>query len=168
MARLEYEAFIAAPIADIYEYAANPRNWVEWYPGTREVEHAPEGLPRVGDEWEESIKIAGMWLRFTWRATEVESPRAWTIEGSAKIHGPLEFVMDGGTATLRHRLDEREGGTSYRREITFCFSNPILRLANRLLLKRKMDAELEEALQCLKRIVEGRQPARFSQPEDIA
>lgn len=154
MTRLEYEALIAAPIADIYEYAANPRNWVEWYPGTREVEGAPEGLPRVGDEWEESIKIAGMSLRFTWRATEVEAPRAWTIEGSAKIHGPLKLVMDGGTATLSHRLDEREGGTSYRREITFRMSNPLLRLANRLLLKRKMDAELEEALQCLKRIVE--------------
>jgi hypothetical protein len=155
MTRLEYEAFIAAPIADIYEYAANPRNWVEWYPGTREVEHAPEGLPRVGDEWEESIKIAGMWMRFTWRATEVQAPRTWTIEGNAKIQGPLKFEMDGGTATLSHQLDEREGGTNYRRGITFRMSNPILRLANRLVLKRKMDAELEEALQRLKRIVEG-------------
>jgi uncharacterized protein YndB with AHSA1/START domain len=168
MTRLEYETFIAAPIEDIYEYAANPRNWVEWYPGTREVEHAPEGLPRVGNEWRESIKIAGMWMRFTWRATEVESPRAWTIEGSAKIQGPLKFAMDAGTATLRHRLDEREGGTSYRRQITFCYSSPILRLANRLVLKRKMDAELEEALQCLKRIVEGRQITRSSHSKDIA
>jgi uncharacterized protein YndB with AHSA1/START domain len=168
MTRLEYEAFIAAPIADIYEYAANPRNWVEWYPGTREVEHAPEGLPRVGNEWEESIKIAGMWMRFTWRASEVESPRAWTIEGSAKIHGPLNFVMDGGTATLRHRLEEGEGGTIYRREITFQMSNPIMRLANRLVLKRKMNAELQEALQCLKRILEGRQSARSAQAEDSA
>jgi uncharacterized protein YndB with AHSA1/START domain len=168
MTQLEYEAFIAAPIEDIYEYAANPRNCVEWYPGTREVEHAPEGLPQVGDEWEESIKIAGMWMRLTWRATEVESPRAWTIEGSAKIHGPLNFLMEGGTATLRHRLDEGEGGTSYRREITFHMSNPILRLANRLVLKRKMNAELQEALQCLKRIVEGRQIARSAQAEDTA
>jgi hypothetical protein len=168
MTQLEYETFIAAPMAHIYEYAADPRNWVEWYPGTREVEHAPEGLPRVGDEWEESIKIAGMWMRFTWHATEVEAPRAWTIEGSAKIHGPLKCVMDGGTAILRHRLEETEGGTSYRREITFHMSNPLLRLASRLLLKRKMDAELEEALQCLKRIVEGRQIARSPQSEDIA
>jgi hypothetical protein len=168
MTQLEYEAFIAAPIADIYEYAANPRNWVEWYPGTREVEHAPEGLPCVGDEWEESIKIAGMWMRFTWRATEVESPRAWTIEGSAKIQGPLKFAIDGGTATLRHRLEERESGTSYRREVTFRMSNPLLRLANRLVLKRKMDAELKGALQCLKRIVEGRQITRSPQTQEIA
>ena len=96
MTRLEYEAFIAAPIADIYEYAANPRNWVEWYPGTREVEGAPEGLPRVGDEWEESIKIAGMWMLFMNQATGflgkqthvgVDSWRMWPV----LIQDSLEF-----------------------------------------------------------------------------
>ena len=107
-----------------------------------------------------------MSLRFTWRATEVEAPWAWTIEGSAKIHGPLKLVMDGGTATLRHRLEEREGGARYRREITFRMSNPILRLANRFVLKRKMDAELEEALQCLKRIVEDGEIAKSSNSGD--
>jgi hypothetical protein len=168
MTQLEYETFVAAPMAQVYKYAADPRNWVEWYPGTHEVEHAPEGLPRVGDEWEESIKIAGMWMRFTWRATEVEAPRAWTIEGRAKIQGPLKLAVPGGTATLRHRLEEREGGTSYRREITFHMSSPLLRLASRLLLKRKMDAELEAALRSLKRIVEGMQIVRSSHSEDSA
>ena len=47
-------------------------------------------------------------------------------------------------------------------------SNPILRLINRLVLKRKMDAELEGALQCLKRIVKRRETAKSSQSEDTA
>ncbi len=73
--RLEFEVFTAAPIPDVYAYAANPENWVEWYPGTTQVEGAPAALPQVGDTWEETLKVAGLWIRFSWRATAVEPPQ---------------------------------------------------------------------------------------------
>ena len=126
------------------------------------------GPPRLGETWEEAVKIAGMWMRIAWRATEVEAPHAWTIEGRAKIITPFKFVIEGGTATLRHRLEAREGGTRYRREISFRYSNPLLRLANLLLLRRKTAAELEEGLQRLKRILEDRETVRSSAVEGLA
>jgi hypothetical protein len=159
MTQLEFDVFIAAPVAAVYDYAANPQNWVEWYPGTTKVDGAPAGPPQVGDAWEETVKAAGMGLRFSWRATTVEAPHAWTIDGRAKIQGPLGWLFDGGTATLRYRLDEKQGGTSLHREITFHYSNPLLTLANQLLLRRKIGRELEDGLQHLKRIIEASQGA---------
>src|SRR3972149_4694829 len=121
MMRLEFDVFVAAPIADVYAYVANPENWVEWYPGTTEVDGAPPGPPHVGDAWEETVKVAGMRMRFSWHATAVEAPHAWTIDGSAKIHGPFGSRLNGGTATLRYGLHEKQGGTSLHREVAFRF-----------------------------------------------
>lgn len=75
--------------------------------------------------------------------------------------------MDGGKATLNYRLNEQEGGTSFHREITFRFSNPLLRFANRVLLRRKIAAELEAGLRQLKRIIEQSQRAKPSLAKQV-
>ena len=159
MTRLEFEVLIAAPIADVYAYAANPANWTEWYPGTTQVKGAPAALPQVGDRWEETLKVAGMQIRFSWRAVAVEPPHTWTLDGTGKIHGPFGLLVSGGTATLHYTLREEQGGTVCRRGIAYRYSNPLLRLANRLLLKRKIAAEVEAGLRNLGRVIEDRQRA---------
>jgi hypothetical protein len=165
MTRFEFDIVIAAPIADIYGYVSNPGNWVEWYPGTTEVDGAPAGPLQVGDSWKETLEVAGLSIRFSWTATAVEAPHAWTLEGDAKIHGPLGLFVKGGTATLHYRLNEDEGGTRFHRAITYRYSNPLLRLANRLLLKRKIGEEFEAGLRRLKRIIEDRQETRAPSAE---
>jgi hypothetical protein len=67
--------------------------------------------------------------------------------------------VNGGTATLHYTLREEQGGTVCRRGIAYRYSNPLLRLANCLLLKRKVAAEVEAGLRNLGRVIEDRQRA---------
>jgi uncharacterized protein YndB with AHSA1/START domain len=154
MTKLEFVVPVSAPIGKVYEYTANPNNWTEWYPGTTDVTDAPVS-PKVGDAWEETVKVAGMTLRFRWEATAVEAPREWTLSGAAKIRLPLGLSISGGVATLHYKLDEESDQTTLRRDVVFQFDNPILGFANRFLLKRKISVELEAGLQKLKQIIEA-------------
>ncbi len=154
MTKLEFVVHVRAPIDEVYAYTVNPNHWPDWYPGTTAVAGAP-AVPKQGDTWEESVTVAKLPLRFVWRAVSLDPPHEWTLEGTAKILGPFGVRMDGGAATLQYKLQEEPGGTSLRRDVVFRFANPILGLANRFLLKRKIAAELKAGLEKLSHTIES-------------
>lgn len=154
MTKLEFAITVDAPMRKVYEYTVNPNHWTAWYPGTTQVDGAPLA-PRPGDVWHENVTVAGLPLRFQWRAASVEAPRAWTLDGTATIKAPFGLNLDGGTATLTYQLSEESGRTRLQRNVIFQFANPLLGLANNIFLKPMIAKELQAGLQKLKGIIEA-------------
>jgi hypothetical protein len=68
---------------------------------------------------------------------EREAPRRWVIEGQ---------VQGGGDGTITYTLAPHDGGTTFEREFVYDMANPLLALLDRLLLRRRVEAESAEAL----------------------
>ncbi len=77
----------------------------------------------------------------------VEGPRHWVIDGQ---------VEGGGGGTITYTLKPYNDGTTFEREFVYSMSNPLLALLDRLVLRRRVEAESAEALKRLKDVMERR------------
>ncbi len=87
---------------------------------------------------------------------EREAPRRWVIAGE---------VQGGGGGTITYSLTPDAGGTIFERDFVYTMPNVLLALLDRLVLRRRVEAESAEALRQLKAAVEG-SPARAGKSEE--
>lgn len=130
----------------VFDYVTTPAHWIEWHPSTRKVTGAADHSLEVGEEVVEDAVVAGRALQVTWRAVEREAPRLWVISTS------------GGAAngTVTYTLTPTgSGGTAFRREFEYPTTNLRFKLADALVIRRRVRAESAEAVRRLKAKLES-------------
>jgi uncharacterized protein YndB with AHSA1/START domain len=147
MSRVVTHATIARPPDDVFAYVTTPGHWPQWHPSSLGVTGATDHSLAVGEEVTESFLVAGRRGSANWIVREREEPRHWVIFGQ---------VEGGGTGTITYTLTPQDGGTAFEREFTYEMNNPLLALLDRLVLRRRIEAESTEALRRLKKRLEKR------------
>lgn len=141
MSRIVSRATIARSLSEVFAYVTTPGHWPEWHPSSLGVTGATDHSLNVGEEATELFLVAGRRGRAHWTVREREEPRRWIIVGR---------VEGGGTGTIIYALTPQQGGTLFEREFTYVMNNSLLTLLDRLVLRRRIDAESAEALRRLK------------------
>ncbi len=80
------------------------------------------------------------------------APRRWVIDGR---------VEGGGGGTITYTATPHDADTTFEREFVYATPNRLLALLDRLVFRRRIEAESAEALRLLKTVLEGsdrRQP----------
>ena len=136
---------LQTPIERAFDYVTTPGNWPRWHPSSLGVSGATDHSLEPGEQVTEEFRVAGRRGRVVWTVREREAPRRWVIEG--QVEG------DGG-GTITYTLAPHNGGTTFEREFVYDMANPLLALLDRLLLRRRVEAESAEALRRLKDVLE--------------
>ncbi len=141
---------IQTPIERVFDYVTTPGNWPRWHPSCLGVSGATDHSLEPGKQVTEEFRVAGWRGRVVWTVREREAPRRWVIEGQAE---------GGGDGAITYTLASHDGGTTFEREVVYTMPNPLLALLDRLLLRRRVEAESAEALGRLKDVLEERNKA---------
>jgi uncharacterized protein YndB with AHSA1/START domain len=138
---------IDIPIEEVFEYVTTPGNWPQWHPSSLGVSGATDHSLHPGEQVTEEFSVAGRRGRVVWTVREREAPRRWIIDGQ---------VEGGGSGTITYALTPHNDGTTFEREFVYSMSNPLLALLDRLVLRRRVEAESAEALERLKDVLQRR------------
>lgn len=141
MSRILSSIHLEAPPAEVYAYVTAPGHWPQWHPSSLGVRGTLSSL-EVGQEVTEAFQVAGRRGEVVWCCTLRQPPTRWVIEGQIVRH------RSGGIIT--YTLHPEGRGTRFEREFVYFLPNPLLRLLDRLVLRRRVAAESQEALRRLK------------------
>lgn len=135
---------------ELFDYVSSPGRWPEWHPSSRELamDRDPRGPQKQGDTYSEEIKAGGRRGRLDWEVTACERPRLWIARAESD---------QGATITLRYDIDGADDGAGlrFRRTLTYELRPLFLKIANQVFMKWKIRRESTQALENLKRVVEG-------------
>ena len=147
MTRIRTTKRIDVPAETLFEYVTTPGNWPVWHPSSLGVSGATDHSLGPGEKVAEEYSVAGRRGRVVWTVRERVAPRRWTIDGE---------VDGGGGGTITYTLTPDAGGTLFERDFVYAMPNALLALLDRLVLRRRVEAESEEALGRLKGALEKR------------
>jgi uncharacterized protein YndB with AHSA1/START domain len=138
---------IQTPVEEVFEYVTTPGNWPAWHPSSLGVEGATDHSLEPGEQVTEEYRVAGRRGRVVWTVRERESPHRWVIDGR---------VEGGGSGTITYALSPHLEGTTFERDFVYAMPNPLLAVLDRLVFRRRVEAESTEALRRLKDVLERR------------
>ena len=144
--RVDCVANIARLPGDVFEYVTTPGHWPQWHPSSIRVTGATDHSLLAGEECTEEYVVAGRHGVCVWNVLERDAPRKWTITAS-----PAE----GGSATITYTLSPAGDGTRFLRSMTYAMPNWFFALLDGLFLKKRIQAESEEAVARLKATLEN-------------
>ena len=147
MTRIRTTKRIDVPAETLFEYVTTPGNWPVWHPSSLGVSGATDHSLGPGEKVAEEYSVAGRRGRVVWTVRERVAPRRWTIDGE---------VDGGGGGTITYTLTPDAGGTLFERDFVYAMPNALLALLDRLVLRRRVEAESEKALGRLKGALEKR------------
>jgi hypothetical protein len=148
MTRMQHEVLIARAPADALAYAASARRWPEWHPSSLSVV-GPEGALDSGATFEEDIRAGGREGHLSWDVVEHVQGALWR----ARARGTHRLTLD-----LTYEVQPAEKGTRFVRTLAYVLPGPIMRLANALVLERRIRKESAASLLLLRDVLE-RAPA---------
>ncbi len=148
MTRIYTTATIACPIEALYDYVTTPAHWPEWHPSSLGVSDGADHSLAVGEEVTERFLVAGRRGSVVWRVTECDAPHRWVIVG----------VITGanGGGTISYTLTQRPDGVFFEREFVYPAPNALFAVLDALVLRRRVQAESEEATRRLKAKMEAK------------
>lgn len=144
MTRMQHEVEITRNPDQILAYASTATRWPEWHPSSLRVD-GPSGPLPAGSHFEEDIHAGGRAGHLSWNVTENSSGRRWCASAQG-THG-LELQ-------LTYECEKTETGTRFVRTLEYRFSGRLMRLANLLVMRRKIDRESVESMKQLKEMAE--------------
>ena len=147
MTRIHTTIRIDEPVEKLYEYVTTPGNWPAWHPSSLGVSGATDHSLEPGEKVTEEYRVAGRRGRVVWTVRERVAPRRCTIDGE---------VDGGGRGTITYTLTPDASGTLFERDFVYAMPNALLALLDRLVLRRRVEAESAEALRRLKGVLEKR------------
>lgn len=147
MNRMQHEIRIARAPAEVFAYAATPALWPEWHPASLRLEPGADHPLTVGETFEEDIKTAGRDDHLSWVVEESQPGQVWAARARARNNGARIFI--------RYRFHAEGDGTRFVRELEYQLQGVLLRIANVLLLRRRIDAESRLSLQQLRQRLEA-------------
>ncbi|HEX6542527.1 MAG TPA: SRPBCC family protein [Ktedonobacterales bacterium] len=147
MARIYTCATIACPIDDLFDFVTTPAHWPEWHPSSLGVSAGANHPLLLGEQVTEHFQVAGRRGTVIWTVTERERPLRWEIIG----------MIEGthGSGTVSYLLSARPDGVLFEREFVYPAPNLLFAALDALLLRRRVQAESDEATQRLKARMEA-------------
>ncbi|WP_044874261.1 SRPBCC family protein [Pseudomonas sp. LFM046] len=158
MTRMQHSVDIARPPEHVLAYASTATRWPEWHPSSLQVE-GPIGPLPAGSHFEEDIHAGGRSGHLSWDVTEYSPGRRWR----ATAHG-----THGLGLLLTYECEKTANGTRFVRTLEYGFSGWVMRLANRLVMRRTIDRESVESMRQLKAMAEQHIEAASLQQRDTA
>lgn len=141
MTRMQHQIDIAGNPIEVLAYASTVTLWPQWHPSSLKVD-GQGGPLHAGSRFEEDIRAGGRDGHLSWRVDEYLPGRRWSAQA----------VGDKGLSLVVtyecEALDD--GGTRFVRTLDYQFSGVAMRIANRLLLKRRIDHESATSLRALR------------------
>jgi hypothetical protein len=140
MTRMQHQIEIAANPIAVLAYASTVTSWPQWHPSSLKVD-GQDGPLHAGSRFEEDIRAGGREGHLHWVVEEYLPGRRW----SARARGD-----NGLSLVLTYECESEGDGTRFVRTLDYQFSGLGMRIANRLLLKRRIDRESAASLQALR------------------
>ena len=146
MGRIYTSVEIDRPSEEVFEYATTPANWPEWHASALSIEGEQDHSLALGESVAEEYLVAGRRGRTVWTVREYDAPNRWIINGP---------IAGSGESTITYKVEPRAGGATFSREVVYRLPR-MLAVADRLILRPRMEAEARESLRRLKEILEQR------------
>ena len=140
MTSMQHQINIAGNPIDVLAYASTVTRWPEWHPSSLKVD-GPVGSLHAGARFEEDIRAGGREGHLSWVVDEYLPGRRWI----ARAHGD-----NGLSLVVTYECTAEGDGTRFVRTLDYQFSGLAMRIANRLLLKRRIDRESAASMQALR------------------
>jgi len=147
MTRMQHQIEIAGSPFAVMAYASTVSRWPEWHPSSLRI-NGQKGSLHAGARFEEDIRAGGRDGHLRWVVDEYLPGRRWSAQALGD-HG-LSLVLTYECAAEGH-------GTRFVRTLEYQFSGVAMRLANRLLLKRRIDRESAASMLALREMAEKHQ-----------
>ncbi|BEU24934.1 SRPBCC family protein [Paraburkholderia terrae] len=132
----------------VFDYVTTPAHWPAWHPSSLSVSGATDHSLGIGEQTTEEFRVAGRRGEVVWTVVERKRPEKWTIDGTiaGRPAGTVSYALTPNT--------NGKDGTQFER--TFTYRSPTLwfALLNAALLRAKIQAESDEAVERLKDVLE--------------
>ena len=137
---------IAAPPQEVWDFAMDPDNTLEWVTISREIGEYSPGPLRPGYRMDQKLCLRGVSFWVHWELKEIDAP--WFARWEGK--GPAR-----SKAVIEDRLAERDGGTrfDYRNEFKAPLG-PLGAAASRVVTGGIPEKEANASLRRLKALLE--------------
>jgi hypothetical protein len=144
MTRMQHQIDIAGSPVAVLAYASTVTRWPEWHPSSLKI-NAQRGPLHAGARFEEDIRAGGREGHLSWVVDEYLPGRRWV----ARAYGD-----NGLSLLLTYECESAGEGTRFVRTLEYEFSGLLMRVANKLLLKRRIDDESAASMQALREMAE--------------
>ena len=145
MTRIRSEIQLNVPVEEVFDYVTTPGNWPNWHPSSLGVSGATDHPLEPGEKVTEEYLVAGRRGSVVWTVRERIPPRRWVIEGT---------VAGGGGGEITYTLTPQDDRTIFERDFVYTMPNALMALLDRLVLRRRVQAESAEALRRLRDVLE--------------
>ncbi|MBX8621134.1 SRPBCC family protein [Pseudomonas glycinae] len=140
MTRMQHTVDIAGDPIAVLAYAATVSRWPEWHPSSLKID-GPSGALHAGARFDEDIHAGGREGHLRWEVTEYLPGRRWC----ARAQGD-----QGLSLLLTYECSAHDGATRFVRTLDYQFEGIGLRIANHLLLKRRIERESATSMLALR------------------
>jgi hypothetical protein len=140
---------LARSADEVLSYAAAPANWPQWHPSSLRID-GRDGALAAGEVFEEDIHAGGRAGHLRWDVLDYQPGHLW--QASARGDHGLALL-------LTYECVPVEGGCEFIRTLQYGFDNALMRLANSLLLSRRIARESHASMQALQAVLESHPPA---------
>lgn len=137
---------IRRPVEQVFNYVTTSGNWTRWHPSSLGVSGATDHPMDLGEEVTEKFLVAGRRGEIVWTVCENDPPWKWVIAGE---------TQGGVPGRVTYLLRPHGNGTSFVRIFDYSSRNLLQYLLDRLVVRRKVTAESEEAVHRLKQVLEA-------------
>ncbi|UWF46998.1 SRPBCC family protein [Pseudomonas sp. N3-W] len=144
MTRLQHQIDIAGNPIAVLAYASTVTCWPQWHPSSLKVD-GQGGPLHAGSRFEEDIRAGGRAGHLSWEVEEYLPGRRW-IARARGDHG-LSLVVT-------YECEACDSGTRFVRTLDYQFASLGMRIANQLLLKRRIDQESADSLRALREMAQ--------------
>ncbi|WLI15071.1 SRPBCC family protein [Pseudomonas sp. FP603] len=142
--RLQHVVDIAGNPLAVLAYASTATRWPEWHPSSLKVD-GQSGPLYAGTRFEEDIRAGGREGHLRWEVDEYLPGRRW----SARARGD-----HGLSLVVTYECEAFGDDTRFVRNLEYCFSGVMMRIANRLLLKRRIERESAQSMLALREMAQ--------------
>jgi len=140
MTRMQHTVDIAGDPIAVLAYAATVSRWPEWHPSSLKID-GPSGALHAGARFDEDIHAGGREGHLRWEVTEYLPGRRWC----ARAQGD-----QGLSLRLTYECSAHNAATRFVRTLDYQFEGIGLRIANHLLLKRRIERESATSMLALR------------------
>jgi hypothetical protein len=140
MTRMQHEIEIAGNPIEVLAYASTVSRWPEWHPSSLKI-NGQKGSLHAGSRFEEDIRAGGRDGHLSWLVDEYLPGRRW----SARADGD-----HGLSLVVTYECEAEGSSTRFVRTLEYQFSGLAMRIANRLLLKRRIERESAASMLALR------------------
>ncbi len=140
MTRMQHQIDIAGEPVAVLAYAASVSHWPDWHPSSLKID-GPQGPLHAGARFEEDIHAGGRAGHLRWEVTEYLPGRRWCARAQSD---------QGLSLQLTYECSAEAGSTRFVRTLEYRFDGLLIRLANRLLLKRRIERESAASMLALR------------------